>query len=94
MWISLERVVDACKHTNENPDSMIGAEFLVRLSECQLIKDYTPQCYVASITGKQMGHAVFYRHIGYRRYSYCIVTVTSEQVLNSCANMHCTTVIL
>jgi hypothetical protein len=60
MWSSLKTVVDTCKHPNENPDSMKGAEFLARLSDCQLIKDYTPQCYVASIKGKQMGHAVYF----------------------------------
>ena len=37
---------------------MKGAEFLARLSDCQHVKDYTPQCYVVSIKDKQMGHAV------------------------------------
>jgi hypothetical protein len=60
MWSSFQTVVDTCKHPNETLDSMKGAEFLARLSDCQLNKDYTPQCYVASITGKQMGQAVYF----------------------------------
>jgi hypothetical protein len=51
---------------------MKGAEFLARLSECQLIKDYTPQCYVVSIKGKQMGHTVYFTVISD---IYFIVTV-------------------
>ena len=51
---------------------MKGPEFLARLSDCQLIKHYTPQCYVVSIEGKQMGHAVYFTFISH---IYFIVNV-------------------
>jgi hypothetical protein len=34
--------------------------FFARVSDCQLIKYYTPHCSVASITGKQMNHDVYF----------------------------------